>query len=91
MTICSMVVHTRPEKIEAVRHAITEHDGVEVHAVSEEGKMVVTIDHPDYTYCSERVMQMNNVDGVLSAALIYEYHDDDDEADSNHKSNQEVS
>ncbi len=90
MTICSMVVLARPEQVDAVRHRINAQDGVEVHAVSDEGKMVVTIEHPDYAYCSERVMQMSNVDGVLSAALIYEYHEDED-PESKQTSKQEVS
>ncbi len=76
MTICSMVVHTHPDRIAAVRGQIASREGVEVHAVSEEGKMVVTIDHPDAGYCSEQVMGMHNLDGVLSAALIYEYHEE---------------
>ncbi len=76
MTICSLVVHARPDRAATVRDRLREYQGVEVHAVSEKGKLVVTIDHSDPTHCSETMMAMHNIDGVLSAALVYEYRED---------------
>ncbi|MFQ5644869.1 MAG: chaperone NapD [Thiogranum sp.] len=78
MTICSMVVHTRPENIEPVSDNLTKMEGVEIHATGENGKLVVSIDHPDRKYCSESIMRMSTMDGVLNATLIYEYHEEDD-------------
>ncbi len=73
MTICSLVVYARPEKAPVVEQAITAMEGAEVHTTTKEGKLIVSLDHPDRTYCSETIMALNNIDGVVSTALVYEY------------------
>ncbi len=75
MTICSLVVYAKPEKAPVVEGAIAALDGVDVHAATNEGKLVVLLDHPDRTYCSETIMDLNNIDGVLSTSLVYEYYE----------------
>ena len=75
MTICSLVVYARPEKAPVVEGTIAAMDGVEVHTATDQGKMVVLLDHPDRTYCSEIIMDLNNIDGVLSTSLVYEYYE----------------
>jgi nitrate reductase NapD len=76
MTICSLIIHSKPEKSAMVSVTLKKVDGVEIHAITDEGKMVVSIDHPDRTHCSDSIMQMHNVDGVMNVALIYEYHEE---------------
>ena len=73
MTICSLVVYARPEKAPVVGQAISALEGTEVHVATDEGKLVVSLDHPDRTYCSETIMALNNIDGVISTSLVYEY------------------
>jgi len=73
MTICSLVVYARPEKAPVVEQAIGLMEGTEVHAATKQGKLVVCLDHPDRTYCSETIMALNNIDGVISTSLVYEY------------------
>jgi len=73
MTICSLVVYARPEKAPVVENTIAALEGAEVHAATKEGKLIVSLDHPDRTYCSETIMDLNNIDGVLSTSLVYEY------------------
>ncbi len=73
MTICSLVVYARPEQAPIVEGAIAALDGTEVHAATKEGKLVVLLDHPDRTYCAETIMGLNNIDGVISTSLVYEY------------------
>ncbi len=73
MTICSLVVYARPEMAPMVEDTIAAIEGAEVHAATEQGKLVVSLDHPDRTYCSETIMDLNNIDGVVSTALVYEY------------------
>ena len=75
MGICSMILHTKPENIRLVCDQIEAIDGAEVHATSEQGKLVVCIDHIDQYRYSEAIMKLHNLSGVLSAALIYEYVD----------------
>ncbi|MEA3291478.1 MAG: chaperone NapD [Pseudomonadota bacterium] len=76
MGICSMVVHTKPENIQSVSQALTALEGVEVHAQSKEGKLVVSIDHPEPEVCSRSMMEMQNIPGVVNASLIYEYFEE---------------
>ena len=72
MNICSLVVHARPDSVDVVREQLMEFSGVEVHGEAD-GRMVVTVEHEERKVVSEAIMEFNNVQGVLSSALIYEY------------------
>lgn len=78
MNLCSVVVQTRPSQVDAVRKRLLDLEGVEVHATTAAGKLVVTVEHADQGACGATIMDLHNVDGVLSAALVYEYHDPTD-------------
>ncbi len=78
MSICSLVVYTRPENVDSVGDSLALLEGVEVHARGENGKLVVTIDHPERRFCSDTMMHMSTMDGVINTALIYEYFEEDD-------------
>ncbi|MEZ5840944.1 MAG: chaperone NapD [Hyphomicrobiales bacterium] len=75
MTICSLVVFAQAAQTGSVEEKLLQIEGVEIHARDPSGKMVVTIDHPDRTHCSESIMEMSRMAGVLSTALVYEYHE----------------
>jgi len=81
MSIYSVVIHTKPENISSVSTDLEKIKGVEVHAVNEKGKLVVTLDHPDRGYCSETLMSFHNIPGVLNSSLIFEYFEEDDKDD----------
>ena len=76
MTICSLVLQTKPEHLNSVCESLTTMDGVEVHAQNEYGKMVFSIDHPSREYCSKAMTDMTHIDGVMSTSLVYEYQED---------------
>jgi len=42
--ICGVVIHVTAEKQETVANALANTDGVEVHASTEQGKLVVTVE-----------------------------------------------
>ena len=73
MSICSLVVYTKPKNLAPVEKALKAFDGVEVHATDPNGKVVVTIDHPDRSYCGEKILEMAQIEGVINTALVYEY------------------
>ena len=73
MGICSMVLHTRPENIRQVCDQVEALEGTEVHAATEQGKLVISVDLVDPCRYSETIMKLHNLTGVLSAALIYEH------------------
>lgn len=73
MNICSLVVHARPERLGVVQSSLEEFPGVEIHGQSADGKLVVTVEDTDSSLASETMMELQNVDGVLDAVLIYHY------------------
>ena len=77
MTICSLVLQALPEKTDQINAELIQMEGVEVHATDPSGKIVVTIDHPDHDYCTGTFASMNYINGVMSAALIFEYSEHD--------------
>ena len=75
MTICSLVVLTQPENLNTVTSKLEEFSGVEIHGKSKEGKIIVVIDHPERSHCSEMMMAMASMEGVVNTSLVYEYHE----------------
>lgn len=80
MNITGIVVYASTERSEAVREALLRIAGVDVHAISPEGRMVVTVEQPDGDAGTGTLDAIARVDGVLSTALVY-HHDEplDDE------------
>jgi nitrate reductase NapD len=51
--------------------------GVEIHAFSPEGKVVVTLEDEDTNSAADSYVALHNLPGVLSVAMVYQYSDDD--------------
>ncbi len=75
MSICSLVVYSKLENVPLVEKQISTLEGVEINADSGDGRLVVSIDHPDRTHCSKMIMDMSAMKGVLNTSLIYEYYE----------------
>lgn len=82
--IASLVVHSTPRRRESVAHVIAALPGALVHAASENGKLVVTLEAATSDAMSAMVSSIQRSDGVLSAALVYQC------ADSLESMNEEV-
>lgn len=76
MNIAGLIVHSHPHKIAFVKGRLEILPGVEVHAATENGRIVVTIDEDDNNRMADIIMQLHNVDGVLSAAMIYHHYEE---------------
>lgn len=76
MTICSLVVQAIPENLDAVCQSLTSMEGVEIHAKTDQGKLIVSLDHPSRSYCGNTMTDMTRINGVMSASLVYEYQED---------------
>ncbi len=77
MNLCSLIVHTRPEKGPEVERSLNSIPGVEVHGGVEEGKLIVTVEDTDERPASDTMMSFHDIEGVVSATLIYHYGGDD--------------
>lgn len=76
--IASLVVQALPENLVSVATAITEMDGVEIHAKGDNGKIVVVLEAPGTRGLTDKVSEIERIPSVVSAQLIYHQIDDDD-------------
>ena len=73
--IASLVVHSMPRRLARVADTIAALSGAQVHASSLNGKLVVTLEAPTSEEMTHRVSAIQHIDGVLSAALVYQCAD----------------
>jgi nitrate reductase NapD len=71
MNISSAIVHAHPKDVAIVQAGLATLAGVEVHAVSPEGKMIVTIETEDDGSNAATYQLIGQLDGVMSAAMVY--------------------
>jgi len=69
--LVSLVVMVRPDKMRQAQASINEIEGGEIHAQSEQGKMVVTLEAENNSELVERIDQVQHLPNVLSASLVY--------------------
>lgn len=79
MNISSVIVIPHPDHIAAVRARLQEISGVEVHAVSPEGKTIVTIETDGDRETTQIYEYVSQLDGVLSASMVYHQNESDPE------------
>lgn len=80
MHIAGVVVRTRPEHIDQVRSRLSTISGVEVHAATPEGHLVVTVESDGLSDATERFARLQELPQVLSAALVYEQSEPESES-----------
>lgn len=76
MNICGVLIHARRENADNVGGALAGLPGVEVHASTGDGRLVVTVEGQTFGAMSDTVSTIQNVGGVLSTSIVYHYSDD---------------
>ena len=76
MHISGVLVHIRPEKVNAVKSRLNALSGVEIHATTDDGRLVVTIENDDGPMV-DTMNSFHDIEGVLSASLIYHHFDEE--------------
>ena len=71
MSISGLVAHTDPNKLGRVKTAITTCPGTDIHAATDDGIFVVTVDLKDDNKAADTVMDFRHIDGVLSTPIVY--------------------
>ena len=71
MNISSAIIHALPGDVAIVQAGLATLAGVEVHAISPEGKMIVTIETEDDGSNAATYQLIGQLDGVMSAAMVY--------------------
>lgn len=81
MNISSVIVIPRPERVEHVVEGLRAMDGVEVAAVSPEGKIIVTIETDGDRETVRAYEAISLTDGVMSASMVYHQKEDEPEVE----------
>jgi nitrate reductase NapD len=80
LNITSIILGVAPENGTEVSALLAAIEGVEVHAIAEDGRMIVTIESGDEDNTSNTFEMIRQLPGVISAALVYhQYESDPDE------------
>ena len=74
--IVELAATRAPALIITVDNGISSLDGVEIHATTDDGKLVVTIEN-DAGPMIDTMNSFHEIDGVLSASLIYHHFDEE--------------
>ncbi len=77
MNISSAILHIAPLRLAEARHALLAMSGVEIHAESPEGKMIVVLEDDDLEKAANKYVALHGVPGVASVAMVYQYSDDE--------------
>jgi len=75
MNIAGVIVFANPNSGSELQTKLKTLLGVEVHAVSDEGKMVVTIEDHHESDLADTLLEMQKLKGVLSASLVYHHNE----------------
>lgn len=79
MNISGVLVRARPENCEKLKHQLEQVEGVEVHATTDDGKLVVTVEASADRTAADKVYQLQDMPGVIAASMIYHHFEDDAE------------
>lgn len=75
--IAGVLVQARPEAIPQLQTRLSAVAGLEIHTVSPDGRMVVTIEGDGRKSVADTLFSLNAMQGVLSASLVYEHSETD--------------
>jgi nitrate reductase NapD len=73
--ICGVLVQARAERVPEVRERLTRIPGVEVHAATEDGRLVVTVEGSVEHPTLDTISGLIDVPGVAATSLVYQYSD----------------
>ena len=71
MNISGVLVKAYPEKITSIENVLSTMEGVEVHGNNDDGRIVITVEDKSANNITDTLVQIQDVPGVLSAAMIY--------------------
>jgi periplasmic nitrate reductase NapD len=81
MNISGIYIKAWPATLPAVQQRLKNIPGVEIHATTDDGKLIATVETDGVGSMADAVTHIEQVEGVLSATLVY--HHDEPNSDSN--------
>ncbi len=77
MNIAGVLLQVHPERMDQVRSALDRFPGVEVHKVTEDGRLLVTVEEEDAQ--GDTVLALHRLQGVLAASVAYHHFEPEPE------------
>jgi nitrate reductase NapD len=77
MNISGVVVRTKPENVNGVIEKLKESRLCEVHEFENSGKIIITIEGDSVKDETEKLKEIQTIEGVVSADMAYAYSDND--------------
>lgn len=76
MNISSVVLRARPGELEEVRRSLASLPGVELHAATGDGRLVLTLEDAGTGSAADTFLRLHDIRGVMSVAMIYQYSEE---------------
>ncbi|SMN16200.1 hypothetical protein CRYPA_56 [uncultured Candidatus Thioglobus sp.] len=74
--ICGVLVHTQKDKEQAVETSLNAIDGVDVHHVTENSRLIVTIELGGRQQIMDTMNSFNDLPHVISTVLTYQHSEE---------------
>jgi nitrate reductase NapD len=81
MNISSAILHIAPARLYEACAALLQMPGVEIHARTPEGKVVVTLEDEDTNSAADSYVALHGLPGVASVAMVYQYSGDESDTE----------
>ncbi|MBK7052622.1 MAG: chaperone NapD [Rhodoferax sp.] len=72
VNISSAIVYAKAGQNETLRQSLSQLPGVEIHAATEDGKLIVTIERDNDKTAVDTYEAIERMDSVLSVAMIFQ-------------------
>jgi len=77
MTISSIIVQTTAEKVEQIVEMLKKSELCEYHLHDEKGRIIITVEGENTGQEMEKLSQIQQLEGILSAEMHYSYNEDE--------------
>lgn len=84
MNISSLVVDARPDFLAQVCATLRELPGVDLHAATPEGKLIVTLETDSNDATTDTFARLGALEGVMSVAMVYHQFEPDQDPIQEH-------
>lgn len=76
INVCGLLVRAKADHCQAIKALLEDEDGIEVHHVTDDGRLIVTVEKESQEQTGETIHKLEKLDHVLSTSMVYQYFDD---------------
>ncbi len=77
MNVSGIVIMTMPDKTEQVVESLKDFEGLEVHKVLEDGRIVAVLERETTGEEVNAIRSMYDIDGVITATMAYHHFEEE--------------